>query len=642
MPGRRSLFSRPAALACLVLGAVALLCLAAPLPAPAEAARQDADQLQVILDGWAEAIGGRERLARVATQHRRVTTTMFGMTGTVEEWLTADGCHRLDLDLGGIFKITVVKSQQASWLLDQNGKVSEQAGRDLADEISTVYLETWSHLLPGRMAGELEYLGAEPETGLHIIACRPAGGIEIVIYVDPVSFLPVRTEQPFHGGDTLTVSIGDWRDFDGVLLPGTVKQSMGVPQNDVLATLEEVVFGAEPGPDTFARPGEAADDIQFTAGNAARDIPLDLNGVHIFLQGGLNDSEPLWFLLDTGASVTAIDTEVARELGFELTGKVMGGGAGEGRAEVNFIKGASFSVPGVQVTGQTVATLALGRLLESRLGRRIDGILGYDFISRFVVEIDYAGALLHLHDRRDFAYEGDGEVVPIRLVSNHPHCDAKIGVRGRESIPCDLLIDTGAGLALSFSRPFTEEHDLLATLDRKVFYSGGFGIGGVSKSYFGRIEGLSLGALEFTTPVCSFSQDERGAGAEVTTAGLLGGLILEQCTVIFDYERLRMILEPNERYGSSIAMDMSGLSFDTGGRDDWHLFTVRHVIAGSAADEAGIAVGDVIVSVDGRPAGEFTARDLRQMFQEEGRRVELVVRRGEQELNRTLKLKPLV
>ncbi len=610
----------------------------------------DTAALQMVLDGWAKALGGRERLAAAGIRHSRIQVQMFGFDGVVEDWLAPDGRHRFDLDLGGIFKITLVRTPEVCWIMDQNGKVSEQAGKDLQDEITSVYLETWSHLLPGqgpdqmahRMPGRVEYLGRDADNGYHAVRCLPEGGTPITFYIDGENMLPVRSEQPFHSGETMTATYEEWREIEGILHPGRVVQTTGTPENDIVATLVTVTYGENPPPHTFAKPAESAKDYRFTTGHEARNIPLDLNGVHIFLQVRINDSEPLWLILDTGASVTAIDSELARELGFTLEGKLMGGGAGEGKAEVNFIKDASFSVPGVEVTGQTVATIALSDILEARIGRRIDGVLGYDFISRFVVEIDYQHSKLHLYDKNSYSYEGDGEVVPIRLVGSSPHCDAVISVPGREPIHCDFLVDTGAGSALNFSKPFTDEHDLLTALPRKFISSGGFGIGGESKMYIGRIEGLRVGSLEFASPACSFSLDERGAGADATTAGLLGGRILEQCTVIFDYEGQRMILEPTARFGSPIDLDMSGLTFDTGGRGDWHTFTVRHVVEGSPAYQAGVEVDDVIVSVDGQPASTLRAVDLANMFREDGSKIVLGIRRGEKNLEKTLKLKPFV
>jgi hypothetical protein len=599
-------------------------------------------ELQEILDRWANALGGRERLAKVGMQHKRFRTEMFGMSGTVEEWLAGDGRHRIELDLAGVFRITQVNNDQAFWLLDQNGKVSKQAGAAVETEVAGIYLDTWSHLLPGRMPGRLDYLGIDTETGCHVIKCFPVGGTETTIYLDPKTFLPLRLQQPSSDGETATTTYSDWRKFGGVLFPCTIKQSGGEPDNDVNLLLEEVQFDREPPPGTFARPAETVNDVHFGVGKAARNIWLDLSGVHIFLQARINDSEPLWFILDTGVSINVIDNKLAERMGLGSIGKVMNRGMGEGKTEVSFVKDVSFSLPGVRLVGQTAATMPLSDILEGRLGRRIDGMFGFDFISRFVVEIDYAGGRLHLYDRNSYKHEGKGELVPIRMEGSQPHCDAVINVRGRGPIPCKLKIDTGSGSAVSFRRPFTRKHDLLTTLPKKVLFTGGFGVGGQSKKFLGRIEKLRIGGLEFKAPLCGFSQDKKGGGASATEDGLLGGRILEQCTVILDYERQRMILEPNVRFGSRIDGDMSGLTFDTGGRGDWHTFTVSSIVEGSPADIVGIRRGDVILSVDGRLASHSRAEELRELFRIDGRTVTLVILRGDDILEKVMVLRPIL
>jgi hypothetical protein len=595
-----------------------------------------------ILAAWAQALGGRERLEGVRTWHRVSQAQMFGLEGTVQEWLAADGRGRLDLDLGGVFKITIVTTSDHCWLRDQNGKVSEQAGKDRQDAIDSVYFGIWSHLLPGRTPGQAKLLGRHSDGGLLVLEIAPDGGNLNRIFLDPQSSLPVRIDVASSGGETLVTTLSEWREFDGILYPGRTQQSTGDPRNDMAFELVSVTHNEQPPAGTFEQPSESADDAVFASGNAAENIPLDLNGVHIFLQGRLNDSEPLWFILDTGASVTVIDAKLAAERGFQTEGQIMGDGVGEKKAEVAFIKDATFSVPGAEVRGQTVAAVDLGGILEARFGRPIDGILGYDFISRFVVAIDYAASRMHLFDRREWRYDGDGVVVPIELVGSQPHCRAAVKPFGREPISCTLMIDTGSSGALSFNKPFSDEHDLLATLPKKVRHTGGYGIGGESSSDLGRVDSLQLGDLTFSNPFVALSLDKGGVGADVHHAGLIGSRVLEQCTVIFDYERQRMILEPNARFGRPIQFDMSGLTFDTGGRADWHVFTIRHVLAASPGAHAGLQVGDVILAVDGKLAAELWKRDITALFQEEGRKVRLKIDRQGEILETTLHLQPLL
>ena len=58
--------------------------------------------------------------------------------------------------------------------------------------------------------------------------------------------------------------------------------------------------------------------IHFISGNNAAKIPFELTGNLILLQARLNESAPLWFILDTGATDTVIDSQLAKTLSLKV------------------------------------------------------------------------------------------------------------------------------------------------------------------------------------------------------------------------------------------------------------------------------------------------------------------------------------
>jgi serine protease DegQ len=87
---------------------------------------------------------------------------------------------------------------------------------------------------------------------------------------------------------------------------------------------------------------------------------------------------------------------------------------------------------------------------------------------------------------------------------------------------------------------------------------------------------------------------------------------------------------------------MSGMGVTTGGRGDWHTFTVTNVIDGSPAEEAGVKTGDIIVSVDGKPATEFFKRDLAEMFHQIGRTIRFEFNRKGKNTYVDMKMRPML
>ncbi len=617
---------------------LSVLALTAPGAGPAG---HSADQAADLLERWARALGGRDSVTQTRVVHAEYRLQAYGLEGTLDEWAHADGWRRSEVDLAGLFTTTQVRGPGGAWTRDQNAKVSDLAGFNLQNEITEAYLASWSHLAPGRMAGEVTILDPDPETGAPRLRIAPEGGLPAVFVLDPATGLPLSRRMPSRRDETVT-TYADWRDCGGVRLPGRLRQSDGPAENDLVLELVRCEALTEAPDGTFGKPREAGDDVVFAAGDAARAIPLDLDGVHLMVQGRINGSRPLDLILDTGAGATVIDRALAAELGFELTGKIMGSGAGEKMPEVNFLADATTSLPGVEVRGQTIVAIDLRGIIEDRFGRPVDGILGYDFISRFVMTVDYENARVDLVRPAQRPYGGGGAVVPIRIVDSQPHCDVVLHPAGREPLHCDLMIDTGSGNALDLSRAFTDEHDLLATLAASVPFTGGYGIGGETTSLLGRLAAVELGGLTLAEPLVRFERDAAGEGAAPSHAGILGGRLLSRFTVTFDYVQQRMILEPNAAFGRRTEECGAGIVLGTGGRGDWHRFTVLHVTEGSPAAAVGVAPGDVIAAVDGRPAAELWKRDIVDAFRRYGEQVTLDLARDGEPVRLSFRLRPFI
>ena len=602
--------------------------------APVEAAMTTEE----VLDSWAEALGGKERLSQSNVVKRVYDAKLFNMDGTLEIWASSEGKTHIFVEVPGVFRVVQVYDGEKGWTLNQNGVLNEDSGETLADRVNNAYLSSYSHLIEGRMRGEVEYLGAEEETGLHRVRCLPIGGEEVTFYLDPSTYLPVKSISPAND-QTLTLEYSDWTEYEGIREAATFKQSMGDEKFDASFAMRSVEYMDAAPAGIFVRPAEASSASGFTASGSSVELDMEMNGQHVFVPVSVNGSEPLWFIFDTGAGVTCLEMETAKELGVQMKGEIQARGAGEGSVTARFVSGVTLDMGGVELETEQVVALPFG-MLEPKFGRRVDGILGYDYISQYVITIDYANEKIRIHDPETFEYAGSGTSVPIRIENGHPHLTAKLTPLGRDPIEAEFMVDTGAGGALGFARPFIEKHDLLATLPKKMLFTGTGGVGGQSSSYVGRIESFELAGYEIESPICGFSQDQSGAGADRHNAGLLGGRILERFTVTIDYPGKQMIFEPQDDYKRAFRQNWSGISFEAGGRGDWHSFRVWDVMPDSPGGKAGIAVGDELVSIDGRPASEFTVATLRDYLMDRQGSTMLVCRREGKEFEREIPLEP--
>jgi len=374
--------------------------------------------------------------------------------------------------------------------------------------------------------------------------------------------------------------------------------------------------------------------VSFASGTSALKIPFELFGNLVLLQVRVNDSDSLCFILDTGADTSVIDAQQAKSLRLKPQGKIVGTGGG-GTAEATFTKVAVVSLHGVQLLDQTIYVLSLDSL--SALGRKIDGVIGNDILKQFAVEIDYSAKIINLYEPQGYRYSGAGKINPLIMEESLPFVHASITPEGLAPIEAKFEIDSGSTGAILLNTPFVKNHRVLVSA-KKTVPTNIRGVGDTAKILIGRIRSLRLGQFMIDHPITRFSQATQGDYASSKYDGLIGGEILRRFKVIFDYSRRQMILEPNLHFAESYEIDMSGIALVADGGD----FLIDDVDEYSSAAEAGVQGGDILMSINGRPAAGFTLDQIRTMFMQDGKEYLLSLKREGEVLQIKLKLKRII
>jgi hypothetical protein len=303
------------------------------------------------------------------------------------------------------------------------------------------------------------------------------------------------------------------------------------------------------------------------------------------------------------------------------------------------ISGVSLALPGVTTFNQTVAVLPL-EFLSSILGQPIAGLIGYDFISQFVIEVDYAKRKMNVYAPATYRYYGTGDVLPIKFIHKSPFITVKITMQGREAVEGTIELATESSGVLVVQRSFAEAHQLLKSV--KGFRLGN--VGGseesMSRTLQGRVKNIQVGRFMINNTIVSFSQAE--ADKDATDGdGQMGGEALRRFRLILDYSRQRIILEPNQHLAEPVEADMSGFEFVAEG-EGLKTLTINEVLANSPAAEAGLQEEDELIAIDGRPVTEFSLEQIRQMLKHEGKEYVLKLKRGSQALQVKLKTRRLI
>lgn len=361
------------------------------------------------------------------------------------------------------------------------------------------------------------------------------------------------------------------------------------------------------------------------ATRAVTTVPIEVVNNHVFVRVCVKGRE-LQFILDTGAGGSVMDMSTAREMGIPLRGSGEARGAGPGAAATAQLDDVSAIIPGTSVVVPLSRAIDLSGPSRGE-GRSLQGILGYTFISQFTMAIDYRTHELRLYDTKTFRYDGPGTRVKLDFKQNQPNVDAAIRLADGEMVSGHFLVDVGSAAALLLTKPFVDKHALRTRVSPTVRVRGGGGVGGAVTSDVGRVAALILGGHELRQPVTGLFGDSAGVFSGSLWDGNIGGDVLRRFLVFFDYGRKEMILERHEGSDESFEADMSGMRMRAGA--SFAEISVVDVVAGSPAAEAGLALGDRIVSVDGAPPTDRTMIELRQRMRRPGERVSLVLQRGD-------------
>ena len=289
------------------------------------------------------------------------------------------------------------------------------------------------------------------------------------------------------------------------------------------------------------KPQQAVPKAHFDSGNSALRIPLEIDNNLILMRVSVNDSKPLRFIFDTGASHSVMNSPRVRELGLKTQGQVSGDATG-GVIQGSFVHGVSLSVQGAKVSNQSIGAFAFPTVP----GFEFDGVIGYDFINQFVVEIDYENKIMNLYEPRTYRYSGKGHVIPLILAGRRiPLVRTTIMMEGRAPIAGNLEVDTGGDGTFIINSPFVKKHRLAEALSETIQGSGR-GAGGEEKRLFGRVKAMQFGRVIINEPPIGLAQNTEGASASEDNDGRIGGEVFRRFKVILDYSRKQIILEPNK------------------------------------------------------------------------------------------------
>jgi hypothetical protein len=328
--------------------------------------------------------------------------------------------------------------------------------------------------------------------------------------------------------------------------------------------------------------------------------------------------DTLQFIFDTGSSGISLDSSTAAYLGLQpvYSGYAIRGVGGI--RKVPFVNGRSLQLGSIRADSLDFHVNDYS-VLTSVYGVRIDGIIGYSLLSRYVIRIDqelqqmdWFAAGVNVYPRRGYRMKLEMDKLP-------SHTAYVQDLRGEQS---RFLIDLGAGLNLLFSRRYVQSSGLLDNT-RKRWIKSGEGIGGRIEMELTTMRQLRIGPYRFRQVPINIFDDDFNVTNYPEWAGLIGNDLLRRFQVILNYPAKEMHLLPNRYFSDPFDYSYSGLELYLVANK----IRVGYLAPGSPAAAAGLELGDEVVAVNKNFSGILT--EYKFQLQKAGERVRIIYRRDE-------------
>lgn len=577
-----------------------------------------------------QAVGGLDRLQRLVSSHSEGRIRYDGLTGTFRHWEARPLQYRSEEDYSVISQIEG-DSGEFTWLFDTNGQLMV-----LRDEESrkrrevALRLDRYEHLDPANPFFTLRFAGMADLDGrscYELVLTNTISSDESHFFYDAESMLMVKSIQRQPDME-IHSSYDDFRQVDGLMLPFH-QRSRYLPWDKEEETWVTGQTLDEPVPAGIFQPPPVDKNYTFLHGGTSATLPFQLRENLIYLPVTVAGDTGYW-VLDSGASMSLIDADYAKKLGLAIQGSIKGYGFGE-LFDLNFTRIAEHHVGSIRFGSQTfyVAKGLAARSYEPR----ICGILGYDFLSRFVVEVDYDRQRVTFHAPESFRYRGPGVTIDAPL--KYRTFSLPVTLDGKYHSP--WTVDLGAYHS-SIHYPFAARHGLL---DRQGVEIVSQGLAGIFRETNVRFACLAIGPFRLDSPLLGIPM-EKGPGATALgeVGGNLGNSILRNFHLYLHYPAQQVILEKGADFNRVLPPDRAGLLI---GRSGTNQPKVSFLAKDGPAAKAGLLAGDIIVEMAGRKIEpNQPILPLRELLRGAvGTRVAMTVRRQDRTVTATIVLQDL-
>jgi hypothetical protein len=354
-------------------------------------------------------------------------------------------------------------------------------------------------------------------------------------------------------------------------------------------------------------------------------------GVIMFNARFGNFPDTLNFILDTGSGGISLDSTTVDYFRITPTPSDMTILGIAGIRKVSFLYNQKLHLPGLSVDSLNFHINNYD-ILTQVYGEKIDGIVGFSLLSRYIFNINYDSSKISIFTNGRIKYPRGGWLYE-PILRTLPVQTARI--RDAVTTNSRFLFDIGAGLCLMLNKDFLEDSNFLDK-KRVLYAKEAEGVGGKVDMHMTVIKEMRMGPYRFRNiPVFVFD-DTYNITSYPYLSGIIGNDILRRFNLILNYAKREFYFMPNSHYQDGFDYAYSGIELYYVDGD----IILGDVAIGSPAETAGLQEGDVLIGINNMLNANI--QQFKTALQAAGQKIRIIVSRDDKLMEFSFKIKSIL